>query len=53
MFECSFELNVKPMSDFKIGTIPFPTFSDLGQNANKRALACVKGQDRFRQENTS
>jgi hypothetical protein len=43
MFECSFELNGKPMSDFKIGTMSFPAFSGLGQNANKRPLACVKG----------
>lgn len=43
MFECSFELNSKPMSNFKIGIMSFPAFSGLGQNANMRQLACVKG----------
>lgn len=43
MFECSFELNGKPMSYFKIGAMSFPAFSGLGQNANKLPLVCVKG----------
>jgi len=43
MFQCSFELNDQPMSAFCIGALSYSAFSGLGSNANRRALACVKG----------
>lgn len=43
MFQCSFELNSQPMSAFCIGAISYPAFSGLGHNANRRAVACVRG----------
>lgn len=41
MFQCSFELNGKPISKFVIGASSFPAFSGLGQHANTRAFACI------------
>lgn len=43
MFHCSFELNNQPMSVFRIGAMSYPAFSGLGNNANQRTMACVKG----------
>lgn len=43
MFQCGFELNGQPMSAFRIGAISYPAFSGLGNNANRRTMACVKG----------
>jgi Protein of unknown function (DUF2778) len=43
MFRCTFELNDKPMSAFTVGALSVPAFSGLGEHANKRAKACVKG----------
>ena len=43
MYQCSFELNDKPMSAFKIDSLSFPAFSGLGASANKRNLACIPG----------
>lgn len=40
MYQCTFELNNKPMSAFKIGAISFPAFSGLGKHANQRVSAC-------------
>jgi hypothetical protein len=41
MRQCSFELNGKSMSAFKMGASSFPAFSGLGDYANKRPLACT------------
>jgi hypothetical protein len=41
MFQCSFELNGKPMSQFKIGAMPFPAFSGFGKDVNSRSFACA------------
>lgn len=41
MRQCSFELNGKPMSTFKLGASSFPAFSGLDDYVNKRALACT------------
>ena len=38
---CSFELNGKPMSAFKMGASSFPAFSGLDSYVNKRGLACT------------
>lgn len=43
MYECSFELNNKPMSVFKIGATSFPAFSGLGNHVNRRISACLAG----------
>lgn len=43
MLECSFELNGKPMSTLKCGSMSFPAFSGLGAYTNKRAYACSAG----------
>lgn len=40
MIECTFELNDKPMSAFKIGALSFPAFSGLRSYANQRASVC-------------
>lgn len=40
MVECTFELNGKPMSLFKMGAIQFPAFSGLAEHANQRAFVC-------------
>lgn len=42
MVECSFELNGKPMSDFKMNLTKFPAFSGLGSHVNRREYACHK-----------
>ena len=41
MYECSFELNNKPMSAFKIGAVSFPAFSGLRDHVNQRVSACL------------
>ncbi|MCE2745648.1 MAG: DUF2778 domain-containing protein [Burkholderiales bacterium] len=43
MYECSFELNDKPMSAFKMGAISFPAFSGRGDHVNRRVSACHVG----------
>jgi len=43
MLTCMFELNDKPISALKVGSLSFPAFSGLGDHANKRTKACVKG----------
>jgi hypothetical protein len=43
MFSATFELNDLPMSAFKLGAILFPAFSGLGEFANQRAKACMRG----------
>ena len=43
MLDCSFELNDKPMSFFKLGVLSFPAFSGIGSNINKRSSACIQG----------
>ena len=40
MFQCSFELNNKPISVFKIGAMSFPAFSGLGNHVNRRVSVC-------------
>jgi hypothetical protein len=40
MIECTFELNDKPMSLFKMGSMQFPAFSGKGDQINRRAFAC-------------
>ncbi len=44
MKDCSFELNGKPMSSFKIGATAFPAFSGLGKHINRRQSACLPNQ---------
>jgi hypothetical protein len=41
MIECTFELNGKEMSSFKVRTFSFPAFSGLADAVNRRELACV------------
>lgn len=43
MLECTFELNGKPMSSFKIGAAGFPAFSGFGEHMNRPHSACVAG----------
>lgn len=43
MHQCSFTLNNKPMSAFKIGSLSFPAFSGLAGHANQRSSACLSG----------
>ncbi|AOE90738.1 DUF2778 domain-containing protein [Ralstonia solanacearum] len=40
MIECTFELNDKPISMFKIGARSFPAFSGLGSHLNRRSAVC-------------
>lgn len=40
MYQCSFELNGKPMSKFTIGATSFPAFSGLGKYSNQFNYAC-------------
>ncbi len=40
MVECTFELNGKPMSLFKMGSVQFPAFSGKDDQVNKREFAC-------------
>lgn len=44
MKQCTFELNGKPMSSFKIGATSFSAFSGIGQHVNHRVSACVPSQ---------
>ena len=41
MYQCSFELNDKPMSAFKIGAQQFVAFSGLSPYVNKRMAICI------------
>lgn len=41
MYQCSFELNDKPMSIFKIGAQQFAAFSGLAPYVNKRIAVCT------------
>ena len=41
MVECTFELNGKPMSLFKMGATHFPAFSGLGRHVNQREFICT------------
>ena len=41
MHQCSFELNDKPMSSFKVGALSFDAFSGLSPYINKRTAACL------------
>jgi hypothetical protein len=43
MHYITFSLNNKPMSQVVIGGREFPAFSGLGDYANKRQFACLKG----------
>jgi hypothetical protein len=43
MHQCSFELNNRPLSKFKLGSIAVSAFSGQGPNINKRAAACFAG----------
>ena len=43
MYKCSFELNNKPMSTFKIGGLSFPAFSGLRSHANRIVSSCLSG----------
>ena len=43
MLDCSFELNSKPMSEFRCGAMSFPAFSGLGSSVNRREFACSVG----------
>ncbi len=42
MKKCTFELNGKPMSAFKIGASSFPAFSGDGGHVNRRVSACIR-----------
>jgi hypothetical protein len=43
MLQCSFELNDKPMSEFRIGAaISVPAFSGLAPHVNRRNGACLR-----------
>lgn len=44
MKECTFELNGKPMSNFKVDSSSFPAFSGIGDHINRRISACVLNQ---------
>lgn len=44
MKECTFELNNKPMSSFKIEANSFPAFSGYGEHVNRRVSACVPNE---------
>ena len=41
MLECTFELNGKPMSSFKIRAAGFPAFSGFGEHVNRPYSACI------------
>jgi len=41
MIDCSFHLNNKPMSSFKMGAPSFPAFSGLGKHVNRTISQCV------------
>ena len=40
MIECTFELNGKPMSVFKMSSREFPAFSGLNNHANRPEFVC-------------
>lgn len=44
MFQCSFELNGKEISEFKCGLRKYPAFSGMGRHKNKLQYACLKNQ---------
>ena len=44
MIDCTFKLNGKPMSTFKLGATSFPAFYGLGKHVNKRISACIPNQ---------
>ncbi len=41
MIDCTFELNDKPMSAFKLGAPSFPAFSGLKGHVNRRSSVCI------------
>lgn len=43
MVERRFDLNGKPMSEFRCGSYRFPAFSGLGDYVNKRMTVCKEG----------
>lgn len=43
MFRCTFELNDKPMSAFRVGALEIPDFSGLGEYTNRKMMACTRG----------
>ena len=42
MIDCSFELNGKPVSSFKMGASSFPAYSGLGKHINKKLSECLE-----------
>ena len=44
MIDCSFELNDKPMSTFKMGAPSFSAYSGLGKHVNKKVSECLENQ---------
>lgn len=41
---CSFELNDKPMSNFKMGAPSFPAFSGMNEHVNRVISQCIPNQ---------
>jgi hypothetical protein len=41
MIDCSFELNDKPMSSFKMGAPSFPAFSGMDEHVNRVISQCI------------
>ena len=41
MIDCSFELNNKPMSSFKMGAPSFPAFSGMNEHVNRAISQCI------------
>ena len=44
MIDCSFKLNDKPMSSFKMGAPSFSAFSGLVKHVNRAISQCIYGQ---------
>ncbi len=44
MIDCSFELNDKPVSNFKMGALSFPAFSGLNEHVNRAISQCISNQ---------
>lgn len=44
VIDCSFELNDKPISSFKMGAPSFPAFSGLDKHVNRTVSQCISGQ---------
>jgi hypothetical protein len=44
MIDCSFELNNKPMSSFKMGAPSFPAFSGMNKHVNRTLSQCVPNE---------